>query len=237
MGTREVHRQKMDHLGAFLDSVGASPALQERVFYKTALRILGMDEELKKHYSAAAATAADVDIEAALAGRCRIAPMSDFLDGQGEPAIHQTLAYIGYDQHALHATFICRDPNPSKLAVTTDGPVGAIWQDDCIEMFIAPTADSYWHVVANSIGRTNIAQGRGDGTALPTPVKHKLAKDAWAVQVSIPFSLLGSEPAPKARWGLNIARNKVSPPPQIITWMEIASTFHDPASFGYLDFQ
>jgi hypothetical protein len=237
MTTREVHRQQMDHLQAFLDSIGASPALQERVFYKTALRILGMDEELKKHYKAVAATAGDVDMDAALAGRCRITPMSDFVDVQGEPAAHQTLAYIGYDTHTLHATFICRDSNPGKLAATTGGPVGEIWQDDSIEMFIAPTPDHYWHVVVNSIGRAFIGRGRGEGVALPTTVIHKVAKDAWAVQLEVPFNLLGSVPTPKSRWGLNVSRNKISPPSQTITWMEIASTFHDPASFGYLDFE
>ena len=237
MGTREGQKAMMDQLGQFLDMTGASPALQDRVYYKTALRILGMDEELKKHLHAGHASAQDVDIDLALAGKCRVKPVSDFVDVQGEPALHETLAYVGYDDTAIHATIVCRDANIGELAISAQGPVEDIWQDDSIEMFITPEDGKYRHIVINPIGRAFIQTGRSETAQLPLPVGHKIAKDAWAVQLSIPFTLLGEQPQPGARWRINICRNKISKPGQTITWMEIASTFHDPASFGYIDFE
>jgi predicted TIM-barrel fold metal-dependent hydrolase len=239
MGTREAHRAKMAHTQEFLEMVGASPALQERVFYKTALRVLGMDEELKKAVHVRKAHAADMDVEKALAGQAAGRHLADFVDRQGEPAKAATLAYLGYDDKALHMTFICRDENVDKLAISRTGPVGEIWQDDSIEVFLSPTKDeNYYHIVANSIGRAFYHFRRGeDATELPTPVKHKIADGRWAIQLSIPFAVLDAAPKSGDKWGLNMCRNKISPPGETISWMEIASTFHDPASFGYLVFE
>jgi predicted TIM-barrel fold metal-dependent hydrolase len=238
MSTRETHKATIDRLQSFLDSVGASAALQDRVFYKTALRILGMDEELKKHFRAARGQWADIDIDRAMSGRCGLTGATDFVDMQGEPAAHGTAAWIAYDDQTLHMTFVCRDANIDKLAVSSVGPIGDIWQDDSVEIFLAPRPDGeYWHIAANAIGRAFLQRGRGSVTELDCPVRHKIGKDAWAVSMSIPFALLGERPAAGGRWGLNICRNKISPPSQMITWMEIASTFHDPSSFGYVEWE
>ena len=238
MGTRERHRSAMERLGKFLELAGASEALRQRVYYKTALRILGMDEELKKTFVARKVKPAVLDPAKALSGALKLKPMTDFVDRRGEPAGAGTKAWLGYDAQSLHMTFACRDRHAKKLAVTRDGPVGDIWQDDCIEIFLSPTRDEdYYHIAVNSIGRAFIQRRRGEVSEFRGEVKTKTGPDGWAVGMAIPFSLLGGAPASGSKWGLNVCRNKTTPPRGVVTWMEIASTFHDPAAFGYLAFE
>jgi hypothetical protein len=253
MASPDACRERIDHFERFLKDLGATPALRDRIFYKTALHILGLDEAEKRcvrahKVDAAAMDVAKADKPAQMRG---IASASDFLtsalDRFGEPTKNKTTCWIGCDNEALHFLFSCRDRDAKNLVCTAGEHADRIWQDDCVEIFILVPAhegaglqdrnDQYWHFVVNPEGRASVQKGRGMGKAWTHPVPARVTRTGWAVKLSVPFAFLGRRPKPGERWGLGLYRNKKTTPHETITWTETASSFHDPDSFGRLVFE
>ena len=129
-------------------------------------------------------------------------------------------------------------PRHDTLAVSPEGPVGNIWEDDSVEVFLSPANDAhYLHVAANALGRAFVQEDRGDIREFPHPVEHRITRDGWTVSLVIPFEMLGGEPEPNATWGLQLCRNKHTEPTESMTWMATATTYRDPSAFGRLVFE
>ncbi|MFB3892025.1 MAG: amidohydrolase family protein [Phycisphaerae bacterium] len=245
MGTRQFHEDRLRSFIGFLDAVGAPAGLQDRILYRNPLRILRLDEELRKVARVHRAGAAKFDLAKAVRGSVHgVARIADFMDhGQdrfGEPTRHKTVCWMGYDDAALHLLFFCADRKTKSLACSgPDEPVDGIWQNDSVEIFISPGCnDVYRHFVVNARGRASIQTGRNGASAeFSGQTASRITPAGWAVRLSVPFEVLGARPAPGAKWGLNLCRNKKTAPQETITWCEVATTFHDPTSFGRLVFE
>ena len=123
------------------------------------------------------------------------------------------------DDVALHATFVCEEPNMDKVAAKArPRDNGEIWADNSIEWFFCPTGErsDYYHIGVNSEGSLfdnkqhvlGTLGGHVDaawGTGVVATVEKKA--DSWICSITVPFAAIGGRPV-KAMPS-SFARNRV----------------------------
>jgi len=225
MATRHAMTERIRYWEGFLDAVNAPKGVRELLFHRNALRILGLDDELKKTVRLGDVPVAVTDF------------ISRNLARFGEPGGSKTACTITREATGLRFDFTCADKRADALALSADGPIAHIWQDDSVEVFLSPANDAhYFHFVVNALGRASVEKDRGDIRELPGAATGRIDADGYAVSVSVPFDVLGRTPKKGDVWGLQLCRNKRTDPTESITWMEVATTYRDPSSFGKLIF-
>lgn len=174
----------------------------------------------------------------------------------GKPALHQTTAYIAYDEKNLYLAFRAEEPNPSNLKANAAGPDDQVWNDDCVEFFIDTdnSKKSYYHIIINSQGVQfdqyvkSVGKGKKGETKLDADVRWNVEGDikalveesCWNVEASFLLSSFKLEPKPGLKCGVNFAREQYtysSIPNSYSVWAPIAGTFHQPDKFGTLIFK
>ena len=123
------------------------------------------------------------------------------------------------DDVALHATFVCEEPNIDKVAAKSrPRDDNEIWADNSIEWFFCPTgvrSDCY-HIGINSEGSifdnklhilgtrgSNVDKDWGEGVVATIEKK----ADSWTCAITVPFAAIGGRPV-KAMPS-SFARNRV----------------------------
>jgi hypothetical protein len=132
-------------------------------------------------------------------------PVLPFLDRGGSSATPATNAQVGWDADNLYVDVRCYEPNMDKLKVSAtkrDSGVPPIWDDDCVEIFVAPDAaapEKGVHYIINAAGtlfdsKTNGILGQED-TNWNGNAKVLVQRETgrWVVRVSIPWTDLGLE--------------------------------------------
>jgi len=160
----------------------------------------------------------------------------------GGPATQQTECMTAYDSEYLYVAFFCHESDPSGLRMSHRERDGAVWLDDCVEVFLDPqhTHRTYYHVITNRIGT------RFDeiGPPCPSPTSwdapwFAAAHDTsggWSVEIAIPFRGLGEPmPQPGALWGFNVHRQEYRLVERS-SWSPTLQSFHEPEHFGHLLF-
>lgn len=240
MATSQTHSEWVQELDSMLEHWKAPQGLKDRIFYKNSLHVLGLDEELKKTAVAAKAAPSQMTAQAAIDRKAAGALLSDFVDigpGFGSQAKFATDCWIGYDDKALHMAFRCQDNDTANLAQSR-GPLEHIWQDDCVEIFLSPgRGRDYFQIILSSSGRACVTRCKRDLRDISQLATATVAPDAWSAGISIPFDTLGCLPRCGDKWSMNICRDKQTLPQETAGWMEVSTTFHDPSSFGYLQFK
>lgn len=165
-----------------------------------------------------------------------------FLDTYGgkNPVSEQTIAYLGYDEENLYFSFVCKESQMDKLAAKITQRDGPVWNDDCIEIFLTPglITGRYYHFTVNSLGAQcdeRWDQGimfREWGTAWQA--RASKGKDAWSVEVAIPFYILDFIPDADYNWKINLCRGE-TPKGQFSALFPTLGGFHAPDKFGKLD--
>jgi hypothetical protein len=150
------------------------------------------------------------------------------------------------DDTSLHIQVVCTESNLKGLKALHRTRDSAVWQDDCIEVFLDPghTHREYWHIVVNPAGTVldELAgpEGKDAGRNLEgLEVFSGLEAGAWTVSLRIPFKAPGiAPPRPGSCWAFNVTRsNSASPSDGFSTWSPLGSdSFHQPAWFGHLVF-
>ncbi|MGQ9731093.1 MAG: glycoside hydrolase domain-containing protein [Candidatus Zipacnadales bacterium] len=146
----------------------------------------------------------------------------------------QPFVLLGRDETAL--CLAARLPLPvgkkPKARVTAhDGPV---WEDDAIELFIAPPGmrDRYYQFIVNAAGVKWESIGQEASYSADWQAQTQLAQDAWSIEMRIPLTSVGmSDFASSEPWGLNVGWDRQTPAPGIFTWAPVKSSFHEPQSF------
>ncbi|NIM20495.1 MAG: hypothetical protein GTO51_09735 [Candidatus Latescibacteria bacterium] len=54
----------------------------------------------------------------------------------GEPSPHRTIIYIGFDDQALYAAFVCYDPDPAGIAAALTRRDSDLTNDDAVAIFL-----------------------------------------------------------------------------------------------------
>jgi hypothetical protein len=167
--------------------------------------------------------------------------MTGFADEAGKPATVQTRAAVLADGSNLYLRLDCLEPNMDRLvAKCRKDDDAAIFQDDCLEVFISPTGGGagYFHLVTNANGARYDEQGSGNASwSAPWTVRAERSSSAWHLTITVPWTSLGTRPARGSVWWLNLCRQRQAGGNlQLSAWSPTDSNFHDTARFGALVF-
>ena len=172
---------------------------------------------------------------------------SSFLDyHKKEVAELQTRFHMVYDDQNLYLQVVCHEPDTTKIKAVCEIHDGAVWQDDCVEIFLDPDRSevNYFQFVSNARGVR--AEGRKDEDSTRFAmawngvwnVTARVLVDSWVIEVKIPFASLDvSQPKEGAVWGGNVCRERRSGNVFELSSWAPAKNFHQPRNFGWLVFE
>jgi len=146
-----------------------------------------------------------------------------------------TFARVAYDDDNLYVGLACYDDQMGKLVANETKRDGEVYQDDCVEVFLAPSADPvpYYHFLVNA------ANTQRDDLGLDAKWNARWTSavwrgpDRWSVEIAIPFRELPLEVAALGVWRVNFARSQRSKG-ELSSWSPCTSMFHEPERFGTL---
>jgi len=166
----------------------------------------------------------------------------------------QTTVFVTHDRENLYVAFRCDEPEIEtlKLEGTVMKRDAPIWNDDCVELFLAPPgAGFHYHFIVNwkswvydakEAGKTD--SGREwdlDGLKVATSVSPPGKDSHWAVEMALPFAGFGVPgPKPGEVWGINFARERWAALYKAVieysTWSGLVGPFQNPQRFGEIRF-
>ena len=161
------------------------------------------------------------------------------------PAAVQTRFKVLCDATTAYVAVQCDEPRPEVVKAAAPWRDGAVWQDDCVEIFLDPAGEGrYYHqVMVNSRGQIYDCYGADYGI-----VKSKLwngavsaagqvdaAAKQWTVEVAIPFGTLVLAEDAGTRWKWNVTRERhAGGTLELSTWSPLQGNFHQPRLWGSL---
>ena len=148
----------------------------------------------------------------------------------------ETSAYVGVE---------CQEPRLDSLKAQTPWRDGAVWQDDCIEVFFDPSGSGrYYHqAMVNSRGTIfdmhaadfGLVKSRLWNGAFRAAGEVDAERGVWRVELCIPFGalVLGDDAGEKWLW--NVARERhAGGNLELTSWSPLQRNFHQPLRFGSL---
>lgn len=151
---------------------------------------------------------------------------------------------INYDRDALYFDIDCEENDMSKIQANYSAHDSKIYNDDCIELFIAVPNDTrgiYRHLIANTNGvkYDSIALGGFTFNNAWDPdwtVKSSKYKKGWHLQFIIPFASLDTVmPEDGSAWQFSIKRTNGNRKDQSNSGYP-DSSYHDQNAFGVMQF-
>lgn len=157
----------------------------------------------------------------------------------------QTRFKVVFDDDSAYVAVECEEPAIEQLKAETPWRDGAVWQDDCVEIFFDPGNDGrYYHqVMVNARGTIHDLYGADYGL-----VKSRLWNGAfrgaghidrearkWSVELQIPFGaiVLGDDAGSEWRWNVTRERHAAGDL-ELTSWAPLSGNFHQPRLFGTL---
>ena len=158
------------------------------------------------------------------------------LDGMSRPEAN-TAVFVWKDAEAMHFRFECQEPYMGKVKTNIDVQDGAVWADDCVEIFLLPKgAENYLHFIASSRGVKYDERDRDVMWNGEWEVRTTCKVYDWSAEFTIPFSTLGATPQEGDEWRMNVGRGRYSIK-EISSWSStVKETFHDVECFGTIRF-
>lgn len=159
--------------------------------------------------------------------------IDSFVDPFGKMAARKSRTLVGYDDHSLYLAFVCEEPQPHEAKIYPHD--GAIYQNDCVEIFLNPQANraSFYHFIVDILNQQYDALGE-DYFGYNPPWKaavHK-AGDGFSIEASIDFSAIErSTPKPGELWYANVCREQANGK-GLSCWQPTYGNFNSPGRFG-----
>jgi len=150
---------------------------------------------------------------------------------------------VGHDDKNLYLAVEAAEPRLDLLKVDVKEDGGRTYSDDCVEVFVSPGHRRFCvKLMLNAIGarKTSMRGHYRKELALPAeadfPIAAGKTKDAWVLEVTIPFAKIGVKTAePGTVLGFNVIRYRVGrgpeKPGESSTWH---GTSNQPESIGTL---
>ena len=157
----------------------------------------------------------------------------------GEEADYAATARVCYDGDALYVAITCPVPDVSRIKADYAGaPEKQIIHDDTVELFFDPDATRvrFYQYIVNAAGATETGLDCSYDTDLPVEAATTTSDSAWMVEARLPFSGLGTGPAPGERWGMNLCQSIPGIDGGHRAWTPTFGGFRLPGRFGYLVF-
>ena len=159
------------------------------------------------------------------------------VDGEQLPEA-ATRVWVSRTAEALRFHVECQEPLMPQTFANVTAHDGAVWNDDCVEVFLQPAGwKDYAHFIVNSLGTKYDEMGRGGRDWNPewTAKAERKVYD-WNVDIEIPYASLDVTPAEGDVWKFNVCRCRKAVP-ELSSWSPSPSrSFHDQAAFGEMAF-
>lgn len=156
---------------------------------------------------------------------------------QAQPT-QPTTVYLTFDAEHLYLGAICREDQMEALRAEVTERDGAVYEDDCFEVFLSPRSqpEVYYHLVVNvrNTQRDDLGADAGGWDASWRSATAR-GEDAWTVEIALPFSVLQIPGDVPETWAFNLAREE-RPHGELSTWAPCDNGFHEPGNFGRLRF-
>ncbi len=166
--------------------------------------------------------------------------------GGGRAAVQTRFKAVWTDD-ALYVAVECDEPKLDELRAKTPWRDGAVWADDCVEIFFDPAGDGrYYHqIMVNARGTIfdmraadyGLVKSRlWDGVFRAAGSKDR-GQGRWRVEVEIPFGALPLSEKAGSTWKWNVTRERhagVANGVQLTSWAPLEGNFHQPLKFGRL---
>ncbi len=128
----------------------------------------------------------------------------------GRKAQASTNAYLAYDGEAFYAGFKCEAPAES-LDVTYLKDNSPVWQDESVELFIAPwnapDAGGLYHFAVNSSSARAFLRNEEIQENLDWTAATALTAKGWSAEIRIPLSIFRQKGTNEAAWRILFGRN------------------------------
>ena len=162
-----------------------------------------------------------------------------------QPVSVQTRFKVLYDDYAIYVGVECDEPALGKLKARTPWRDGAVWQDDCVEIFFDPGNEGrYYHqVMVNSRGTIYDSYSADYGLvhsklwngAFRAAGKVDVEAGKWRVELEIPLGAIVLGETAGASWKWNVTRERhAGGTLELSTWSPMTGGFHKPRYFGTL---
>ena len=161
---------------------------------------------------------------------------------KSEPTAQTEFKVLAGDD-ALYIGITCREPLMDKLKMAAVERGGAVYLDDCVEIFIDPTGrrTNYYHFLL-SAGNVQLDDYRieaGANTNGPYGGLWESAvfrgRDFWTAEIRIPYSAFFYTQSAEFRkeWAFNVCRERQTVY-EISSWAQMNTGFHAPDLFGVM---
>lgn len=159
----------------------------------------------------------------------------------GMPASQDTEVWLGRDSEALYVAFVCHMPAGVKPLARQAGRDVAIWQDDSVELYIAPAKPKddkdYWQFCVSASGATWDGRGASQDWNGQWESSAVIEDGKWSACLKIPFATLGFTEVPDL---LKFAptRTIIAPEPELTVLVHVSPTsyFTGTKSMGLMKF-
>lgn len=153
-----------------------------------------------------------------------------YLLGKDNSPKSNTTVRLLFNEDALYLFFNCQEPNPEKIVARSTEHDGKLWLDDCVEIYLSPYTNHpnhFYQLLVNSRGAIfdqQCNQGQDASWSSQAQAVGKIGKDAWTVEVKIPFSSFKEGPIVGDLWRGNFARENIVNG-ELSTWAYITGHF------------
>ncbi len=139
----------------------------------------------------------------------RSAPLVTGFKGEnGTEPEEETRVKVLYDQDFWYIGIEAMTEKAwTKLKADAKERDGAVWNDDSVEVFIAPPGSNYYHWIVNSIGTFYDARMRDANFDSGAEIKTTVEKNRYTVEMKIPAERLGSKIQPGQTWQFHFFRS------------------------------
>jgi hypothetical protein len=165
-------------------------------------------------------------------------PFAQFIriDDGGKPPVHTEVRAIAHDR-TLYFAFRCEEPLLEDLG---SAGRGSIWGNDSVEVFLDPAGrgEGCYHLVVTVLGEMFVGcRGKGVEHLPELRAQARVSNDSglhgWSAELAVRFDPAEAAPAPGARWGLHLCRNRM-PVRGSYVWSWVGSSNHNRAQYGAL---
>lgn len=157
--------------------------------------------------------------------------------GDGFTVAKQTRFQACWDDSAFYAAVNCEEPDVAEMKLhVRDG--GDTWLDDGVEVFLQPASGGQVYQFVVTAGGA-----RGSGEGAPDMLKYQagsgVGPGSYALEIRIPYELVGATPRAGDRWRGNVCRNiftTVSGGDKFTSWAPLQRRFLEPERFAAINF-
>ena len=166
-------------------------------------------------------------------------------DAPFKRAAVETRFKVLVDDTAVYVGVECDEPLIDKLKAATPWRDGAVWADDCVEIFFDPagTGRFYHQVMVNARGTIydsysadyGLVHSRLWNGAFRAAGHIDREARKWTAEVEIPFGAVVLTGDAKSAWRWNVARERhATGRLELSSWSPLRGNFHLPDRFGTL---